>query len=96
MARHHLSPQAEAELDEIWLYVTEHSSVGAADGLIDRLTDAFLLLAGQPYMGRSRDELREGYRSLPLGEYVIFYRIEGEDVLIVRVLHGRRDIGTLL
>ena len=43
-------------------------------------------------MGRSRDDLRPGLRSFTVGEYVIFYIIEHEDVEILRVLHGRQDI----
>jgi plasmid stabilization system protein ParE len=30
-----------------------------------------------------------------VGEYVIVYRIQGEDVLILRVLRGSRDIAAL-
>lgn len=36
-----------------------------------------------------------GYRSFPVGEYVIVYAVEAEDVLILRVAHGRRDIEAL-
>lgn len=47
-------------------------------------------------MGRSRDEdLRPGLRSFPSGEYVIIYRVEGEDVLILHVARGSRDIEAL-
>ncbi len=43
-------------------------------------------------MGRSRDELAAGIRSFPTGNYIVLYRVVGENVEIVRVLHGRRDI----
>ncbi|PYT89472.1 MAG: hypothetical protein DMG36_21795 [Acidobacteria bacterium] len=33
-------------------------------------------------------------RSFPVGDSVIFYRIAGEDVHILHVVHGRRDIET--
>lgn len=89
---HRLAPEAAAELDDIWFYITERSSVETADRLIDRLTDAFLLLAGYPYAGRARDELGEGYRSFAVGNYVIFYRIRGGNVLILHVLHGAQDL----
>jgi toxin ParE1/3/4 len=45
-------------------------------------------------MGRSREELRPGLRSHVVEQHVIFYRLIGGDVVIVRVLHGRRDIPT--
>jgi plasmid stabilization system protein ParE len=39
--------------------------------------------------------LRPGPRSFPAGEYVIIYRILDEDVLILRVLRGSRNLGGL-
>ena len=94
---HRRSPQADSHLDSIWYYVTSKSaSVEIADRLIDSITDRFFLLASHPNIGRSRDEdLRPGLRSFPVGEYVIIYRIEDEDVLILRVLRGSRNIEAL-
>jgi len=34
-------------------------------------------------------------RSFTVGEYVIVYAVEGDDVFILRVVHGRRDIEEL-
>jgi plasmid stabilization system protein ParE len=42
-------------------------------------------------MGRARPEFGIGVRSVAVANYVIYYRQEGNDVLIARVLHGRRD-----
>jgi plasmid stabilization system protein ParE len=36
--------------------------------------------------------LRPALRSFPVGQYVIIYRIAGEDVVILHVFHGSRDI----
>lgn len=41
-------------------------------------------------MGRLRPEFGEGVRSFAVENYVVYYRHEG-DVLVARVLHGRRD-----
>jgi len=49
-----LSPLAEQDLEEIWLYVAEESSLATADRLIDAIVDRFALLVEQPAMGRSR------------------------------------------
>ena len=94
---HRISSRAEADLDEIWLYVaTESSSVEVADRLIDTITGNVLLLAGFPYAGRARDDdFGLGTRSFPTGEYVIVYSVEGSDVFILRVVHGRRDLELL-
>jgi toxin ParE1/3/4 len=90
---HSLAPQARAELSTIWAYIVKESgNVAAADGVIDAITERFCLLAQYPRMGRSRDDLRPGLRSFAVGEYVIVYTIEREDVEILRVFHGRQDI----
>ncbi len=94
---HLRTPQADSDLDEIWYYIAIKSrSVEIADRLIDSVTDRFFLLASHPNVGRARDEdLRPGLRSFPVGEYVIIYRIQDEDVLILRVLRGSRNIEAL-
>jgi toxin ParE1/3/4 len=95
---HRVVPQAEAELDNIWYYVAKESgSVEIADRLIESITERFYLLACHPHIGRHRDEdLRPGLRSFPVGEYVITYRVEEKDVLILHVFRGSRDIEALL
>src|SRR5205809_4715874 len=93
-----LLPEAEAELDDIWLYIARESgSIEIANRLIDTITERFWLLARYPQIGRRRDhDLRPGLRSFPVGEYVITYRVEGDDALILHVMRGSRDIEELL
>ncbi len=85
-----LSALAERDLEDIWSYVAEDTSPTAADRLIDAMIERFELLAEQPRMGRLRPEFGPGVRSFTVENHVIYYRHEG-DVLIARVLHGRRD-----
>ena len=91
-------PQVETELDEIWVYIAnESASIDVADRLIDSITDHFFLLSKHPQLGRRRDhDLRSGLRSLSVGGYVIVYRVDNQDVVILHVFHGRRDIRSLL
>jgi toxin ParE1/3/4 len=94
---HRRTPEADADLDGIWYYVASKSgSVDIADRLIDSITDRFFLLANHPNVGRVRDEdLRLRLRSFPVGEFVIIYRIEDDEVVILRVLRDSRDIAAL-
>jgi toxin ParE1/3/4 len=94
---HRIAPRAESDLDDIWYYVAKESgSIEIANRLIDSITDRFFLLASFPYMGRSRDEdFGRGSRSFAVGDYVIIYGVDGHDVFILRVAHGRRDIDAL-
>jgi toxin ParE1/3/4 len=94
---HRVAREAEADLDEIWLYVaTESGHMDVATRLIDWITDRFFFLASFPYAGRVRDDdFGIGSRSFTVGEYVIVYCVEGEDVLILRVVHGKRHLEDL-
>ncbi len=94
---HGLAPRAVDDLDEIWLYVAQESgNIDIANRLIDIITERFLMLASFPYVGRSREEdFRPGCRSFPVGDYVIVYCIEDGDALILRVVHGRRQLEAL-
>jgi len=86
-----ISPRAREDLLEIWSYIAEDSEENA-DGFIDKIHETMELLAGQPGLGRHRDELAPGIQSFPVGRYIIFYRVLSNAIEIVRVLHGARDI----
>jgi toxin ParE1/3/4 len=94
---HRLAPEAEADLDDIWYYIAKESnSIQIADRFIESIANRFFLLATNPHIGRSRDEdLRPGLRSFPVGQYVIIYRIEDNNVLVLRVIRGSRNIEAL-
>jgi toxin ParE1/3/4 len=92
-----LSAKAEADLHEIWSHLFADSGSGdVADRVTDSITELFLTLAKNPHIGRLRPDLTAEVRSFPVGSYVVFYRIETGVVVVVRVLHGRRDIPSLL
>jgi toxin ParE1/3/4 len=84
-------PKASADLSEIWEFIAE-TSVERADAFVDRIDEKFRALAAQPLMGRERSDLAPGLRSLPMPPYVIFYEPLRDGVVIVRVLHGARDV----
>jgi len=92
-----VSREAQAELDNIWLYTARESgSIDVATRITDSITRQFWLLNRYPYVGRRRDDLRPGLRSFAAGDYVIVYRVEKDAVLILHVFHGSRDIGGIL
>lgn len=84
-------PQAEADILEIWDYIAE-DSMAEADRWVDRLHEKLAIWATQPTMGRARDELAPGVRSLAFGRYVVFFESLPDGIDVVRVLHGSRDI----
>lgn len=82
--------QANTDLLEIWIYIAENAPE-AADQVLEAIGQRCQTVAEMPGMGRSRDDLAPSLRSIPEGNYVIFYRpIEG-GIQVIRVLHGARD-----
>jgi DNA-binding response OmpR family regulator len=61
------------------------------DRFIDLLDRKIHALAREPYVGRSREELAEGLRSLPVSRYVVLYRLR-KGIEIVRLLPGAHDL----
>ena len=91
MARITRRPEAEADVIDIWGFIAE-DSIAEADRWVDRLDERFQLWATQPMIGRARDELAPGLRSMAFGRYVVFFSPIHDGIDIVRVLHGSRDI----
>lgn len=91
MAHIRISPRANEDLLDTWSYIADDSEANA-DGFIDKIYETMELLAGQPGLGRHRDELAPGIQSFAVGRYIVFYRVFTGAIEIVRVLHGARDI----
>jgi toxin ParE1/3/4 len=90
-----LSPKAVDDLDGIWLHIAR-DNMAAADAVIDHLTDRFRTLCATPLMGPACPELVPGLRRLPTWNYVIFYSVRDELLVVERVLHAARDLPDLL
>jgi toxin ParE1/3/4 len=86
--------QAEEDLIDIWIYIAR-SNPRAADRLLDLLHEKSLSLAYNPHLGMARNDIAEGVRHLPVGKYLILYRITGDGVEIVRYVHGMRRLQNL-
>ena len=87
-------PEAESDLDEIWLYIAQDNPHNA-DRFLDRIQERCSVLVDFPQMGTSRDDLKAGLRCQPFGNYLIFYFPLEDGIDIVRVLHGARDVDAL-
>ena len=90
-SHYRLTPAAEADLTDIWLYTTEHWFVAQADRYIDGLESTFETLLSMPEIARERPEFDPPVRIHPSAQHVIIYRIEGNYLTILRVLGGRQN-----
>lgn len=44
-----------------------------------------------PELGKARDDVRPGYRSLRINEHIVYYTVTPSVIRIVRVLHVRME-----
>lgn len=87
-----VSKLAERDLNDIWFYVaTKSGSIEIADNFIDTLTEHFKLFTHTPEAGTLRNDVGRNVRGFPVRKYIIYYRIEGQYILISRILHGNRE-----
>lgn len=49
------------------------------------------MLARDPRRGRPCHEIRAGYRKFAAASHVIFFRLAGEELQVIRILHQRMD-----
>ena len=94
MPRLVILPAARADLIEIGDFIGLDSPERAASFLAE-IEAKMIKAAERPGSFPARDELHEGLRSARHGRYSIFFIEAHDEVRIVRVLHGARDLPRL-
>lgn len=84
-----LRPRARQDLTAIYDHSRATFGEPTAELYVAALFEAFETLASHPSLGVACDEIRDGYRRLPVGKHHIFYRLEAQRVDVVRILHQR-------
>ncbi len=96
MSRYLLARAAESDLDSIWEYIAR-DSMDAADRWIAKLFETFEVLAANPAIGHTREDLTAlPVLFWPVGSYLILYRRHPERIEIVAITQGARDIPSFL
>jgi toxin ParE1/3/4 len=91
-----LTDPAGRDMHEIEDYISLRNP-GAGRKIIQAFVDKFEFLLENPFIHPAQEKFRN-LRKSRIGRYLIFYRtLEVEDCIeIVRVLHGARDIETIM
>lgn len=87
------SPRYDDDLVEIWKHIAEHNP-NAADQVVIAIESTIELLSQFPRIGTPCPHLAPGLRRMLWREYLIYYQARDDLVEIVRVLHGRKNIGS--
>lgn len=95
MARYRLSADAEADIRRLYRHGMGQFGSAQADRYFDGLFERFDRLTENPLLYPAVDEIRVGYRRSVYGAHSIYYRLQGGDIEIMRVL-GREDPSVLI
>ncbi len=85
---------AQIDLDEIWTTIAQTDFL-RADRYVAKLEAKISRLSKFPERGPDRSDILPNVRVLIEGQYLIFYRFDGHGVVVMRVVHGARDLGDL-
>jgi toxin ParE1/3/4 len=94
MSKYSLSREAIRDLYEISTYFFR-VSIEAGERFVQRFSDKCKNLIKFPSMGRIYAEIMPNLRGVPLENYIIFYQVNAEEIQIVRVVSGYRDLESL-
>ncbi len=86
---------ASRDLEAILDYIAEQNSIDRSEAFLKQVNAKCQRLTQFPAMGRQRDELATGVRSLPLGKYLLIYREIEAGVEMLRIVSGYQDLESL-
>jgi toxin ParE1/3/4 len=96
MRRVRFSPAAQSDLSHIWDYTLLNWGEDQAEKYLRKIEKACGEIASEHNRGVSAAHIRTGYRKVSVGSHMLFFRLDGENLEIVRILHQRMDIPTQL
>ena len=95
-----LTADATHDLEEICDCIDRHDAPGRAEYVLEQIEKAFSSLSEYPERGSYPTELLDigirEYREIFFRPYRIIYRVMENDVYVLVIADGRRDMQTLL
>lgn len=93
-------PSACQDIEDIIQYISKDlSNPMASNNLIEELQDAFERILVFPKMYPLIDNQFVGdpnLRKIIVKNYLVFYRLKGKEIQVIRVIHSKSDYQTLL
>lgn len=97
-----VTPRARRDQNEIVEHLAPES-LDAALLFISKLHETYGVIGAQPRVGHLRADMR-GDEKRPIRcltvngfpNHLVFYQVAGEDIDVVRILHGARDIESVM
>lgn len=86
-----LSGEADSDIDGILLHSIAHHGQAVGEAYVRAISAVLDRLSAYPEIGSARDDLKPGLRSLPSGQHRIFYVVQSDGLVVIRVLHKAMD-----
>lgn len=96
MKRFVVSRAAQSDLASIADHTEQRWGRAQRMQYLAMLKDGIATIRKSPAAGMPRDDVRQGLRSMPCGQHVLFYRATLDSIELVRVLHQRMDVHSQL
>ncbi|WP_019594807.1 type II toxin-antitoxin system RelE/ParE family toxin [Thioalkalivibrio sp. ALM2T] len=89
--RYALTRKAEDDVIAIFRSSVEQFGLQQAERYHGLLAATFEFLAENPRAVRQREEIFPPVRVHPVGSHIVLYRIDGDEILIIRIRHAHED-----
>jgi len=83
---------ARTDLEEIWLFTFEEWGLEQADTYLNSLFSRFEWLSRNPYTGKDREDIKNGYYCFPEGMHLVFYTMTDYGIDIIGIPHQTMDV----
>ena len=83
---------ARADLEEIWIFTFEEWGLEQADKYVNSLFSRFEWLSRNPYIGKDREDIKNGYYCFPEGMHLVFYTMTEYGIDIIGIPHQNMDV----
>jgi toxin ParE1/3/4 len=87
-----LTGEAQDDFEDILAYTQNKWGEGQRKRYAIQLNNALEMLEENPRLGTKYPKLPPIYQTYPVGRHYIIYRMEGSDVIVLRILHDRMDL----
>ena len=87
-----LKPEAEKDLSKIFEHTAMSWGIVQAEKYQDEMYEGMNLLLTKKNLGKEFLYAELSYRKLHVNRHLIFYRVEKQKCVVVRILHDRMDI----
>lgn len=87
-----LTPEADNDLIEIYVYGFQAFGETQAEQYFSELENCFEVLGNAPLICRERTEFTPPVRIHHRGRHLVIYIIQGDRILIIRVLRDNMDV----